>query len=61
MLDELHKGNKELSIEMLQKLQEAAIQNQNIFGVLMEASKVCSLGEITNSLFEVGGQYRRNM
>ena len=61
MLDELHKGNKVLSIEMLQKLQEAAIQNQNIFGVLMEASKVCSLGEITNSLFEVGGQYRRNM
>ena len=46
---------------MLQKVQEAAIQNKNIFGVLMEASKVCSLGEITNALFEVGGQYRRNM
>ena len=61
MLDELHKGNKELSAEMLQKVQKAAIQNQNIFGVLMEASKVCSLGEITNALFEVGGQYRRNM
>ena len=61
MLDELHKGNKELSTEMLQKVQKAAIQNQNIFGVLMEAAKVCSLGEITNALFEVGGQYRRNM
>ena len=61
MLDELHKGNKELSAEMLQKVQKAAIQNQNIFGVLMEASKVCSLGQITNALFEVGGQYRRNM
>ncbi len=61
MLNELHKGNKVLSKEMLKKVQEAAIQNQNIFEVLMEASKVCSLGEITNSLFEVGGQYRRNM
>ena len=61
MLDELHKGNKELSTEMLEKVQKAAIQNQNIFGVLMEAAKVCSLGEITNALFEVGGQYRRNM
>ena len=61
MVEELHKGNKELSTEMLQKVKKAAIQNQNIFGVLMEAAKVCSLGEITNALFEVGGQYRRNM
>lgn len=61
MLKELHKGNKEFSTEMLQKVQKAAIQNQNIFRVLMEAAKVCSLGEITNALFEVGGQYRRNM
>ena len=35
--------------------------NKNIFEVMMEATKVCSLGEITNTLFEVGGQYRRNM
>ena len=42
-------------------LQEAAIQNKNIFELLIEAAKVCSLGEITNALFEVGGQYRRNM
>jgi methylmalonyl-CoA mutase len=61
MLDELHKGNKSKSEEILKKVQKAAIQNQNIFELLIEASKICSLGEITNSLFEVGGQYRRNM
>ena len=45
----------------LKKLQEAAIQNKNMFAELMEAVKYCSLGQITNALFEVGGQYRRNM
>ena len=43
------------------KLQEAAIQNKNMFAQLMEATKYCSLGQITKALFEVGGQYRRNM
>ena len=47
--------------ERLSHVQEAAIQNKNIFDELMEATKVCSLGEITKALFEVGGQYRRNM
>jgi len=61
MLNELHKGSKGKSEKLLQKVKEAAIQNQNIFDLLMDASKVCSLGEITNALFEVGGQYRRNM
>ena len=61
MLDQLHKGSKEKSSELLRKLQEAASQNKNIFEALMNSSKVCSLGEITNALFEVGGQYRRNM
>ena len=42
-------------------LQKAAIQNENLFDKIMEASKVCSLGQITGALFEVGGQYRRNM
>ncbi|POS01329.1 methylmalonyl-CoA mutase [Flavobacterium croceum DSM 17960] len=42
-------------------IQEAAINNQNIFEKLMEATKYCSLGQITSGLFEVGGQYRRNM
>ncbi len=46
---------------MLVRLQEAVIANANVFEVLMEAVRCCSLGQITNSLFEVGGQYRRSM
>ena len=61
MLKELHKGNQDNSNIMLKKVQEAAIMNRNIFEELMETAKICSLGEITSSLFEVGGQYRRNM
>ena len=61
MLEELHKGSKTKSVELLNKLQNAAMQNKNIFELLMQVCKVCSLGEITNALFEVGGQYRRNM
>ncbi|NNC50790.1 MAG: methylmalonyl-CoA mutase family protein [Flaviramulus sp.] len=45
----------------LNELQQTAINNKNIFNTLMEVCKVCSLGQITNALFEVGGQYRRNM
>jgi isobutyryl-CoA mutase len=45
----------------LSRVQEAAIQNKNIFNELLEATKVCTLGQITKALFEVGGQYRRNM
>lgn len=45
----------------LRKLQEAAIRNENMFAVLMEATKYCSLGQLTAAMFEVGGQYRRNM
>jgi methylmalonyl-CoA mutase len=47
--------------ESLDKLQDAAIKNKNLFSELMEATKFCSLGQITNAMFEVGGQYRRNM
>ena len=46
---------------MLQRLPHAVIENNNAFEVLMDAVRVCSLGQITNALFEVGGQYRRNM
>ena len=46
---------------MLNKLQQAVIANGNVFEVLMDAVRVCSLGQITSALFEVGGQYRRNM
>ncbi|MBX7049924.1 MAG: cobalamin-dependent protein [Chitinophagales bacterium] len=45
----------------LREIQLAAIENRNIFETLMEACKVCSLGQITKAMFEVGGQYRRNM
>ena len=58
-LHNLHKANSTESI--LIDLQKTAIHNQNIFEALMEVCKVCSLGQITNALFEVGGQYRRNM
>ncbi len=60
-LENLHKGNKEIATKQLAELQKAAISNQNVFEKLMEVTKVCSLGQITNALFEVGGQYRRNM
>jgi methylmalonyl-CoA mutase len=46
---------------MLENLKKAVIQNENVFAVLMDAVRVCSLGQITHALFEVGGQYRRSM
>ena len=61
MLHELHKTHENKKDLLLKDLQVAAVQNQNLFEQLMEVSKYCSLGQITNSLFEVGGQYRRNM
>jgi isobutyryl-CoA mutase len=61
MLAHLHDANKNKVDEHLNILQEAAIKNENIFEHLMEATKACSLGQITAALFEVGGQYRRNM
>lgn len=61
MLKALHKFQGEKSEALIETVQQAAIQNKNIFEQLMEACKVCSLGQITKALFEVGGQYRRNM
>ena len=61
MLEQLHKGSTDKAPELLRDLQKTAIHNKNIFTSIMEASKYCSLGQITNALFEVGGQYRRNM
>jgi len=58
-LENLHKSNDIEAI--LKDLQDRAVSNENIFESLMEVCKVCSLGQITNALFEVGGQYRRNM
>jgi len=61
MLQSLHKVNNKRSTDSIASVQTAAIQNKNIFDELMEATKYCSLGQITHALFEVGGQYRRNM
>ncbi len=49
------------SAAMIKRLQQAVIANANVFEVLMDAVRVCSLGQITHALFEVGGQYRRSM
>jgi len=60
-LENLHKANAKQVKEQLDRIQDAAIENENLFDHLMEATKVCTLGQITAALFEVGGQYRRNM
>jgi methylmalonyl-CoA mutase len=60
-LADFHKRHAKESPAMLKRLQQAVIDNGNVFEVLMDAVRVCSLGQITNALFEVGGQYRRNM
>ncbi|QXP71103.1 methylmalonyl-CoA mutase family protein [Polaribacter sp. R2A056_3_33] len=59
--ENLNKANPKKVAKQIAILQEAAIQNENLFDILMEATKVCSLGQITEALFKVGGQYRRNM
>lgn len=60
-LRDFHARNADAAPAMLQRLQEAVIANGNVFAVLMDAVRVCSLGQVTAALFEVGGQYRRNM
>ncbi len=60
-LAEFHAKHAAAAPAQLQRLQQAVIANANVFEVLMDAVRVCSLGQITNALFEVGGQYRRNM
>lgn len=60
-LENFQNAHSDKSQEMLDKLQKAAINQQNLFEVMMEAGKHCSLGQITTALFEVGGKYRRNM
>ena len=59
--EKLNKANLKNVEQQIAILQDAAIQNENLFDKLMEATKVCSLGQITEALFKVGGQYRRNM
>ena len=60
-LHDFHQRHAAEAPAMLQRLQQAVIANENVFAVLMDAVRVCSLGQITNALFEVGGQYRRSM
>jgi methylmalonyl-CoA mutase len=60
-LGDFHKAHAGESGPMLDRLRQAVIRNENVFAVLMEAVRCCSLGQITNALFEVGGQYRRSM
>jgi methylmalonyl-CoA mutase len=60
-LRSFHEKNQSSSQKMLERLREAVIRDDNVFEVLMDAVRVCSLGQITHALFEVGGQYRRNM
>ena len=60
-LRQLHDFQADKAPEMLKYLQQTAIDNGNMFEALMEAAKYCSLGQMTHALYEVGGQYRRNM
>lgn len=61
MLENLHKTNADKAVQLINNMKQAAIHNKNVFETIMEVSKYCSLGQITSALFEVGGQYRRNM
>jgi methylmalonyl-CoA mutase len=60
-LQAFHTRHAHAAPAMLKRLQQTVIDNDNVFAVLMDAVRVCSLGQITKALFEVGGQYRRNM
>ncbi len=57
----VHEANKDKAQEALKALRLAVQNNANVFEELMEAGRYCSLGQITDTFFEVGGQYRRNM
>ncbi len=60
-LEAFHARHADAAPAMLARLRQAVIDDENVFAVLMDAVRVCSLGQITHALFEVGGQYRRNM
>jgi len=61
MLDQLHRTYADKAPALLVNLQHAAVKNMNMFNELMEITKYCSIGQITDALYNVGGQYRRNM
>ncbi len=60
-LENLHKAQEDTGNKMLKELQDTAVNNENIFAKMMEVAKYCSIGQISDALYEVGGQYRRNM
>ena len=60
-VNRLHEAAADKRDMMLRRIQEAAIRNENVFEHLMETAKYCTLGQITDAMFAVGGQYRRNM
>ncbi len=60
-LQQFHQRHADEAPRMLKRLQQAAVNDENLFAVLVDAVRCCSLGQITQALFEVGGQYRRNM
>jgi methylmalonyl-CoA mutase len=60
-LQSFHAHHATQGPQVLERLRQAALANDNVFAVLMDAVRCCSLGQITRALFEVGGQYRRNM
>ncbi len=60
-LRDFQRRNAKTAPAMLERLREAVVKNENVFEVLMDAVRVCSLGQITHALFDVGGQYRRSM
>jgi methylmalonyl-CoA mutase len=60
-LNDFHSRHAQEAQTQLARLQQAVLDNANVFEVLMEAVRCCSLGQVTKALFEVGGQYRRNM
>ena len=60
-LRDFQSRNETACDDMIKRLQHAATNDENVFAVLMDAVRVCSLGQITDALFEAGGKYRRNM
>ncbi|MDP7522798.1 MAG: methylmalonyl-CoA mutase family protein, partial [Arenicellales bacterium] len=60
-LQDFKKRHQTTGVDASRQLQQTALEGGNVFAALMEAVKHCSLGEITQTLFQVGGQYRRNM
>ena len=60
-LQQLHQVHSNVSGQKLKSIQNSALSNENLFEALIDVTKTCSLGQITQALFEVGGQYRRSM